>query len=114
ALILSITAGSAALKHCVAPSSRALSSLASSMSTAITSTAPTALAASSDEKPTPPSPTTATLVPASTFAVLITAPAPVMTAQPNSAASSQGSVGSIFTADRRETTVYSAKAAQPR
>ena len=53
---------------------------------------------------------TATVAPAGTFAVLTTAPTPVSTAQPNSAASSSGSSGSILTSERRETVAYSANA----
>jgi hypothetical protein len=49
-----------------------------------------------------------------TLAVFSTAPTPVKTAQPNSAASSNGNSGSIFTSDRRDTTAYSANAEQPR
>lgn len=67
---------------------------------------------SSDENPTPPSPTTAARDPASMRAVLKTAPAPVSTAQPNSAASSQARPGSIRTTER-DTVAYSAKAEHP-
>ena len=48
-------------------------------------------------RPTPPQPNTATDEPGSTFAVLNTAPTPVVTAQPTSAARSSGIFGSIFT-----------------
>ena len=41
-------------------------------------------------------------------AVLITAPTPVTTAQPNSAATSSGRVGSMTTTEPRSTTAYSA------
>ena len=41
-------------------------------------------------------------------AVLITAPTPVTTAQPNSAATSSGRLGSITTIEPRSTTAYSA------
>ena len=76
--------------------------------------APEATAPSTEARPTPPRPTTATVVPARTCAVLTTAPTPVSTAQPKSAASSSGrSFGSTFTAERRETTAYSANAEQP-
>ena len=54
------------------------------------------------------------MAPAGTCAVLTTAPTPVSTAQPNSAASSNGSSGSILTSERRDTTAYSANAEQPR
>src|SRR3954465_16015669 len=72
-----------------------------------------ATAPSSAARPTPPSPITATLEPAWTRAVLMTAPTPVITAQPNRAASSSGSSRSIFTSERRDTTEYSANAEQP-
>jgi len=45
---------------------------------------------------------------------LNTAPAPVSTAHPNSAACSHGSDGSIGTTERLDTVAYSAKAEQPR
>ena len=57
---------------------------------------------------------TATLAPAGTFAVLTTAPTPVSTAQPKSAAWSSGSSGSTFTSERRDTVAYSANADTPR
>ena len=59
--------------------------------------APATLAPSTALKPTPPRPTTATDWPGSIFAVLIAAPTPVSTAQPNNAARSSGRSGSIFT-----------------
>src|SRR6266566_2398889 len=114
ALLSSTALGLLALNVSVAPSWRARPSLSSERSIAITRRAPTAIAPSSELKPTPPSPITATLEPAETFAVLITAPTPVSTAQPNKAASSNGSSLSIFTKDRHETVAYSANAEQPR
>ena len=75
--------------------------------------APEASAPSSDASPTPPRPMTATVEPARTCAVFTTAPTPVSTAQPKSAASSSANSGSIFTAERRETTAASANAEQP-
>ena len=45
-----------------------------------------------------------------TLAVLTTAPTPVSTAQPKSAASISGSSGSILTSERRDTVAYSANA----
>ena len=59
-------------------------------------------------RPTPPRPTMATVLPGWIFAVLITAPTPVTTAQPNSAATSSGRVGSMTTTEPRSTTAYSA------
>ena len=50
--------------------------------------APTIFAAVTAESPTPPTPKIATLSPACTPAVLYTAPAPVMTAQPTIAVTS--------------------------
>ena len=47
-------------------------------------------------------------------AVLTTAPTPVSTAQPKSAASSSGRSGSMLTSERRETTANSAKPETPR
>src|SRR5216683_2790111 len=63
--------------------------------------------------PTPPQPTTATVAPGSTLAVLITEPTPVMTPQPISAATSKGTSSSIFTAPSRGTTICSANPPQP-
>ena len=76
--------------------------------------APASFAPRTALKPTPPRPTTATDCPGSSFAVLTTAPTPVSTAQPNSAASSSGRSGSIFTHDSRATTAWVAKAETPR
>ena len=60
-------------------------------------------------KPTPPQPKTATREPASTFAVLATAPYPVRTAQLISAARSSGISFGITTQPDTGTTEYSAK-----
>ena len=49
------------------------------------------------DSPTPPSPTTTTLAPAGTPAVLSTAPTPVDTPQPMSAATSAGTPSGIGT-----------------
>jgi hypothetical protein len=65
------------------------------------------------ERPTPPRPTTATVEPGSTLAVFTTAPTPVSTAQPNRAACSSGTSGSILTSELREQVAYSAKAETP-
>jgi hypothetical protein len=113
-LMSSIAFGFPGLKVSVAPSCRASPSLSSERSTATIRRAPTATAPRSELKPTPPRPITATLEPADTFAVLITAPTPVKTAHPNKAASSSGYSLSIFTSDLRETVAYSAKAETPR
>ena len=69
--------------------------------------APAALAPMIALNPTPPSPNTATDVPAATRAVFTTAPTPVITAQPNSTAVSIGMSRSIRTTDSRATTVNS-------
>ena len=71
-----------ALTVWVAPNRRAKSSFASSTSTAMTTVAPTLAAACTALRPTPPAPNTATDCPSRTPAVLVTAPAPVITAQP--------------------------------
>src|SRR5258706_287958 len=63
--------------------------------------------------PTPPQPNTATVEPGSTLAVLNTAPTPVVTAQPTSAARSSGIFGSIFTTLSTESVAYSAITPQP-
>ncbi len=51
--------------------------------------------------PIPPQPMTATVDPGATFAVLNTAPTPVVTAQPISAARSSGMSSRIFTSAAR-------------
>ena len=99
---------------CVAPSSVAKASFSSERSTATIWRAPASLAPSTTLRPTPPRPTTATDWPGSTLAVLTTAPTPVSTAQPNSAASSSGRSGSILTQDSRAATAWVAKAETPR
>src|SRR2546421_10110773 len=65
-------------------------------------------------RPTPPVAKTATVEPGSTLAVLRTAPTPVMTAQPISAAPSIGISGVILTAADWWTTEYSANDDMPR
>src|SRR5205809_7636797 len=55
-------------------------------------------------RPTPPTPTTAMLAPAGTAAVLMTAPTPVITEQPISAAGSSGIVLSMAIAHDSGTT----------
>ena len=64
-------------------------------------------------RPTPPQPITATDEPGATFAVLNTAPTPVVTAQPTSAARSNGIVGSILTRLSTCSVAYSAITPQP-
>ena len=65
------------------------------------------------DSPTPPQPNTATDEPGSTFAVLNTAPTPVVTPQPTSAAQSSGIFGSILIRFSADTVAYSAIAPQP-
>ena len=76
--------------------------------------APASRAPNSAARPTPPRPNTATLWPVCTSAELTTAPTPVSTAQPNSAATSKGRASGIFTAEWVLTTMCSAKADTPR
>ena len=61
------------------------------------------------DRPTPPAPKTATLEPGVTFALLMTAPMPVMTAHPTSAATSRSAPGGRMMHDRAETTASRAK-----
>ena len=82
----------------VAPNRRATSSLSSSRSTAMIGSAPTTFAATIADRPTPPTPITATLWPRCTPAVCTTAPAPVITAHPMIDVTSVGtSSGSVTT-----------------
>ena len=60
----------------------------------------------------PPQPITATVSPGRTFAVFITAPTPVVTPQPMSAALSSGMSGRIFTTKFSCTSSCSAKLAE--
>ena len=70
----------------VAPTDRATAILASTRSIATIRPAPARAAPMTHDRPTPPRPMTATLAPAGTAAVLTTAPTPVETQQPMSAA----------------------------
>src|ERR1700759_2367111 len=74
-------------------------------STGIIVPAPATFAPITALNPTPPSPNTTTDSPGETFAVLITAPTPVKTAQPNNAAVSSGNARSITTSDSAAQTV---------
>ena len=65
------------------------------------------------DSPTPPAPMTTTLSPGSTRAVLSTAPMPVVTAQPMSAAISGGVDGSIGMAASCATTWRSPNVPMP-
>ncbi len=101
----------AALTVSVAPNCCASSSLKSLTSTAMILAAPDRLAPWITFRPTPPQPMTATALPACTAAVLMTAPTPVITPQPMSAALSRGMSSRIFTRPDSGTTVRSAKQA---
>src|SRR5262245_3776115 len=94
---------------CVAPCARASSSFSGTRSTAMIGEAPARRAAAITWRPTPPYPRTATASPPWTFATFATAPAPVTTPQPRSAACHSGSSSGIRTAPPAATTVYSEK-----
>src|SRR4029079_17495595 len=72
------------------PISRARSSFASTRSTATMRAAPARAAPMTADSPTPPSPITATSDPGSRGSVFVTAPTPVATQHPMSAATSGG------------------------
>ncbi len=93
----------------VAPRPRARASFAGSRSTATIRPAPAIRAAATICWPIPPQPTTHTLSPIATRAALRTAPKPVTTAQPSSAACQSGRPGGIGTALAAGTTQRSAK-----
>ena len=78
------------------------------MSTATIGAAPTATAPSIALIPTPPQPNTHTRSPGRTPAVRHTAPVPVVTAQPTSAAISKGTSAGIGTQQPAGTTARSA------
>ncbi len=61
------------------------------------------------ERPMPPQPMTATVLPGSTLAALNTAPTPVTTPQPTRAPMSSGISRSIFTSAFSWTSICSAK-----
>ena len=81
------------------------------MSTATICSAPASRAPCTQLSPTPPQPMTTTLAPGSTFAVLTTAPTPVMTEQPTRLALSSGMSSRTGTAPDSGTTAYSANEA---
>ena len=93
----------------VAPSSRAGSSFDAWVSIAMIRSAPASAAPLTADRPTPPQPITATVVPGSTLAALNTAPTPVITPHPTSAARSIGISSSIFTIEFSWTNICSAK-----
>ena len=97
------------LTACVAPSPSAAASLSCDTSTATIGCAPATTAPSSALMPTPPQPITATRSPGRTPAVRQTAPVPVATAQPASAATSNGTPSGIGMQHAAGTTARSAK-----
>ncbi len=96
-----------------APARIASSSFASEVSMAITGLAPWATAPMTALRPTPPRPITTTDSPACTRAVFRTAPIPVVTAQPMSAAISGGVRGSTLIAADAATTCCSPNVPMP-
>src|SRR5258708_6523794 len=86
-----------ALITSVAPMSLATSSLEDTVSIAMTRSAPAIAAPFTAERPMPPQPNTATVAPGGTFAVFITAPAPVMTPQPTRQPMLSGMSSATFT-----------------
>ena len=109
-LIASSVSTSAALMKWVAPNWRASSSFRGLVSTAMIGTASARAAPWITLRPMPPTPITSTLWPWVTLARLNTAPTPVMTPQPSSDATSNGTSLLIGTAWRALTTVCSVKA----
>ena len=103
------TSPSLARRTSVAPNFRASSSLRGTLSIAMMREAPAIAAPLMVAKPTPPQPTTATSAPAGTWALLKTAPVPVITAQPSKAARSSGMSLRILTRALRCTSICSAK-----
>src|SRR6266404_2663881 len=97
----------------VAPKRLAALSLDLARSTAMMGEAPASAAPWMLLRPTPPVPITTTLL-ALTPAVLMTAPMPVMTAQPMREAEAKGTSLGMATAWEPSTTTYSAKAPVPR
>src|SRR4051812_9797666 len=91
----------------VAPNSSAICSLRALVSTAMILLAPASAAPWMTLRPMPPTPITATLAPSGTRARCSTAPTPVRTPQPTSAAEASGTSGGIGTAWLALTTVRS-------
>src|SRR3984957_18934992 len=86
-----------ALITSVAPINLATSNLEETVSIAMIRSAPAIAAPFTAESPIPPQPNTATVAPGGTFAVFITAPAPVMTPQPTRQPMLSGISSAIFT-----------------
>ena len=93
----------------VAPTLRASSSLDAMVSMAMIRPAPASAAPLTPDRPTPPQPITATVVPGSTLAALKMAPTPVITPQPMTLARSSGMSSRIFTTACSCTSICSAK-----
>ena len=92
----------------VAPNWRASASLSGTVSTAMMRRAPLTLSAWITLSPTPPTPNTTAVSPKLTLARLNTAPMPVTTPQPTSAADVSGTSSGIFTHCTSRTRVRSA------
>ena len=92
----------------VAPNSAAACARSRLTSTATTGWAPAAAAPISADRPTPPQPNTATRSPGATRAVRHAAHTPVVTAQPTSAATANGTSAAMGMQERSGTTVCSA------
>ena len=112
-LMCSTAASSRGSTVWVAPSSRASASFSGIRSAATMMEAPAARAPNRAASPTPPRPTIATDWPAFRPDVLTTAPTPVSTAQPKSAACSKTMSLSMRTSEVRETTACPANAETP-
>lgn len=97
----------------VAPNLRAKSNVAGWTSTPTIRAAPDSRAPSMTLSPTPPSPTTATVSPRRTCAVLIAAPAPVMTPRPRTAARGIGPSSGTWASWFSCASTRSAKAPSP-
>ena len=98
---------------CVAPNSRAHSSLRGSMSTPMIVPAPARRAPAIAAFPTPPQPKTATESPRPMPPVYMAAPSPAITPQPRSPATSGRARGSTLVAWPAATSVFSANAPMP-
>src|SRR5262249_18019983 len=96
---------------CVAPKRRATGSLPACTSAAMIGLAPASRAPCTAFKPTPPQPSTTTLLPEATAPVLTTAPTPATTAPASRAAPCRGTPAGMGTTCDSWTTVSSANVA---
>ena len=101
------------LTQSVAPIERARSNFAGLVSIAMIRPAFAWRAPWITARPIPPRPNTATLSPVCTFAVLWTAPMPVVTPQPSRQTCSGFASGLTLASETSATTVYSLKVEQP-